>query len=261
MIFSTVCKYSRTPLKVLILFLFFPYFLVMSAVRNFMAAAIIIWAMRFLLQENVTKRDIIKYIFSIIIAAQFHSVSFFYLLFILTVIDEKKIRMLSNIFFVGGVITIVLNQYILNIFVALFPKLSVYISSGLHGTRFETKIFLLIYFIAKIIFCNLLLPYIDDTNLAIYKINIFTTCILPLCFINMNFMRIEYNIILFMAIMVFDQYNNLVRVNPLQNITWIKGIYFVYYIISGYILLYLFSYESVVKTILTNNQFFDMVFR
>nr|WP_279289313.1 EpsG family protein [Clostridium algidicarnis] len=88
LITSTIKKYTKNIAFVLAMYFMFPFMLDVVQVRNFMAMAIIVFALRFLIEKK--KWGKAKYIILVVIASTFHYTAFFYLLFLLTEVRNVK---------------------------------------------------------------------------------------------------------------------------------------------------------------------------
>lgn len=258
LITKSVTKYiDKGRNTILILFIFFPYLHIIAALRNYMTFSILIWAIQYLTIK--TPKNIIKYIICIIVASCFHVISLLYLLFIFCYQNENRIKKISICFSIFGFFILATSSKVISLLINTFPKLQIYLSQGFGGTRNTTKIFLFMYFITKIIFC--LYCKIDDdqqTNnrplSVMRKVQLLSLIFFPICVFDMDFMRLEYNILILMSMYMYgyirEKYNEQAEKKKFRFLTLSYGIY---YIISGYILLYLFSSESIVKTIWGNN--------
>ena len=252
--FKAIRKYISKGINIILaLFIYFPYLHLVATLRNFMASVILIFAIQFLIEDN--KKSKYKYCICVIIAACFHIFSISALLFLLCKLPYKRIKNIAMVFSVIGFFVLIFGSEINSVLIKLIPKLSVYILDGMNGTRGVTKVFLFIYFISKCVFC-VSLPVSDkeDRLILIFRnINLILLVFLPLCMYNMNFMRMEYDLFILMAIFV---YKNVAENNDAENKKIITVLFFAYYLLSGYILLYLFSYESIVKNVWENNFIF-----
>lgn len=92
LILSTIYKFTNKCNFVLSVYMIFPFIMDCIQIRNFIAEAIIIYSMRYLLLINAhqsKKRNIIKYVACVITASSFHSVSILYLLYLGLFFKEK----------------------------------------------------------------------------------------------------------------------------------------------------------------------------
>jgi len=72
------------------LFIVYPLVFDIVQYRNFIAYAVCLYGLKYLLKETVTQRDILKYTACVIIGALLHLSSIIYILFLLTVIKSNK---------------------------------------------------------------------------------------------------------------------------------------------------------------------------
>lgn len=80
LIFNTVKKYSSYPNYVLSLYLIYPFINDVIQIRNFIAASIVIFSIRYLIEDR--KGNLLKYASLVFVASLFHVSSLFYLLLI-----------------------------------------------------------------------------------------------------------------------------------------------------------------------------------
>lgn len=263
LITKSVIQYVRNGSSIiLILFIFFPYLHIIAALRNYMAFAIIIWGIQYLTIK--ANKNLIKYLICVIIASSFHVIALCYLIFIMCFLNLKRIKTLSFFFAILGFLLLLSSSTFIPFLIRIIPKLQVYLTLGLNGTRSSTKLFLCIYFISKVVFCL----YCDDENdsrecdsliSVLRKIQFLSLMFFPVCIFDMDFMRLEYNIFVLMSIYVYSYIRGKIEEDGFRKEFRLLTIAFVYYyIIAGYILLYLFSYESIVKTIWQNNLLFQI---
>lgn len=148
---NSIKKYARFPVFVTILYMIYPLLLQSVQIRNALAAAIVIYALRYL-DEN---ERCYKYLFFVFLAGSIHNISLIYFLLVFT---RKKT--VSFVFKISGCIFIFL--YIIIIF-------------------FQNKILSLLYFLLKdervYLYANLneqhlfiksMLPYIIVGGLLLY---------------------------------------------------------------------------------------------
>lgn len=236
----------------LILLLYFPFLHIFAALRNYMSWALIVFSIRYLIYDYKNRK--VKYILCIICASLFHTSSLYCLIFLLADLELNNVYKLSLLFSIVFLILIMFSTRFSEFVSAFNNKLSLYLFNGIQGTRNETKLFLLLYYLAKFFFCVYLNNDISYDNNILRNINMLTITIFPFAITNMNFMRIEYNLILFFSIFVFNTCS-IINTKKTRNC---KILYIIFYLISGYILLYLFSFESVVKTVWMNNKFLEI---
>jgi len=88
LITSTIRRYTKNVAFVLAMYFIFPFMLDVVQVKNFLAMAIVVFALRFLIEKRRMGR--FKYIFFIVLASTFHYVALFYLVFLLKEIWNVK---------------------------------------------------------------------------------------------------------------------------------------------------------------------------
>ena len=112
---STIRKYAKYPAFVLMLYMIYPFALNVSQMRNALATAIVIFALQFILTEDVnsdikiwlfTKNDLLFILF-IFIASGVHTVSLFWILLLVA----KKISLKATIIF-----TLIFNLFFAFVF-------------------------------------------------------------------------------------------------------------------------------------------------
>lgn len=258
MIFISINSYCKEPVKCMGLFLFFPFFHVIVAVRNFMSCAIVIYSMRFLWRDKKQKRNIIYFIIGIFFAALFHTAALFYLIYLSAYFKEKHIYRIVFGILAVSIICFTFGKRLYPLLIKFFPKLEHYLSVGLDGTRFSTKIFLVMFYITCLFFCHALKPYmISKMSHMMQRMLVLNSLIMILSFFDMNFMRLQYNIMVVFSIFVLNTIEEAKQKgaysDSLKNIGYL---YYIFYFVSGFFLLYLYSFESIVLTVLTNNSLF-----
>lgn len=145
----TINRYSRARNFTLILYIIFPFFFDVVQVRNFFAASLIIYSIRFL--EEKSKKNILLFMIFIGTAFLFHTIALVYLLFLLVFIQNKKkmIFLVSSISIFSSVFLLSSIQLLRNSTFALFlmrinPRILWYLSDNLN---FSTRILFVIYII------------------------------------------------------------------------------------------------------------------
>lgn len=95
LISSTIKKYSKTPAFVLVLYLISTFFTNVVQVRSFLAVAVIIYAIRYLVDGG--KRGIITYVIFTFIATSIHFSALFYILFVFCQIINKRVLIIVTL--------------------------------------------------------------------------------------------------------------------------------------------------------------------
>ena len=88
LITSTVRRYTKNVAFILATYFIFPFMLDVVQVRNFMAMAIVVFALRFLIERK--KWGEVKYIILVMFASTIHYIALFYFLFLLTKVRNTK---------------------------------------------------------------------------------------------------------------------------------------------------------------------------
>lgn len=88
LIINTIKRYSNYPNYVLSLYLIYPFINDVIQIRNFLAASIVIFSIRYLIENK--KWNLFKYVLSIFIASSIHVSSLFYLVLILVRFLKSK---------------------------------------------------------------------------------------------------------------------------------------------------------------------------
>ncbi|PKM90622.1 MAG: hypothetical protein CVU85_00245 [Firmicutes bacterium HGW-Firmicutes-10] len=120
LIFITIKKYSSYPNYVLSLYLIYPFINDVIQIRNFIAASIVIFSIRYLLEDK--KGNLLKYALFVFLASLFHISSLFYLVLIL--VKYLKTRHFLNL------ILIVLPTLIILAYTSFYPFLVSRITSN-----------------------------------------------------------------------------------------------------------------------------------
>ncbi|MGV3060936.1 EpsG family protein [Streptococcus hyovaginalis] len=249
LILKSVNKYTDNKAIIsTILFIIFPYFYFIVAQRYFMATAIIIWSIRYLLYDYQYGK--IKFIFCILLAATFHTYSLMALIYLVSTFKNKTINLSLIFILVLSILIIFFKGPIFIPFTHFFPKLSIYL---LDNTRISTKFFLGVYFLLKLLFCELVNKFSYEGNNKLIKINKLSIFTFPLSIISMNFMRIEYSMLVFLSILIFRTNADKLDQKKNTELFVIKLLYIIFYLFFAYFLLYLYSFETVVKMIIENN--------
>lgn len=199
---KTIKRYSDKPAFTLVCYFIYPFLLDVVQVGNFLAYTIVLYCLRYL--EEKSLKNGVKYTVGIIIASQFHILSFIYLIFLLSYISKaKKLVWISII--ITSVLTLGIN---------FLPKLIPYIplinsrssqinyyltyqESYKHGAITYLIILFVIYF-AFLLKSHWLKQrgelIFDDLQLSFVKIFSLAFCFVPFVIINAEFVRLIRNI-------------------------------------------------------------------
>lgn len=112
LIHSTVKKFSKNYNYVYSLYFIFPFFLDVVQIRNFIAMAIFIFSVRYLLDDSIKSK--VKYIFLILIASTIHYTALLYLPMLLIKTNRKNYLIRSVVLFaiIGSLIILGNNKQI-----------------------------------------------------------------------------------------------------------------------------------------------------
>lgn len=261
LITKSIFDYTDKTFLSIVLFIYFPYFFLVVAVRNLMGGAISLFAIRFLMNNKSKRKSRMLYIIFILIAASFHVSSLLYLLFLFVDAGEKRIRRLTITFLIFGALVVTVGQPALNLIYRFIPKLSIYLGNGLSGTRPITKVFLFFYFGLKLLLSEALYGYDQPNKKVLWGINLLTCVVLPFSIFSMNFMRLEYYMVPIFLIFGINAKLSSSRQSDATSFRITKLLFYSFYIVSGYVLLYIFSFDSVVMQVLQNNSLFGGLFK
>ncbi|MDT2782435.1 EpsG family protein [Vagococcus fluvialis] len=244
---------------VLIMFLFFPFFLEVVQIRNYLVLLLVINSIPFLVEKKV-----IKFILLILIASLFHVSALFYLLFLLCYIEQKKLLYIVSL----STLSIVLFQnQILSILVSILPNGEKYLVYN-NSTSISTVIMFVLFFMVNYYLINELsssVYKIDkrynflsdyqkkslDYTLKINTVIIFSFILIT---IDMNFFRIFRNIVIINYTLFANTiYNNKVLKN--QHSLIIQVFFVLFSLLIGLFFLYSTQFNPVVKTILDSIDF------
>lgn len=261
LMYITIRKESKNPALVAILYFLFSFFLDSIQIRHFMASAIVCYGLTYLLKDNCTKKDLIRYLMLNIIAIGFHYMAIFYLLFLLVPkLSSKNLKnTLLKIVLPTFIFSIIINSKIfIKLLTLIIPisKVDAYFLSGdWKVNKIATIIIILIQFIPLIIlwFSK---KYFGNNNTILKKtiiMNILLIIVVPFYFYTVEFGRI------FRGIVIIDYIalTNLINKENKQN-------NLVLLILSILLAVFLFIlliigmgiYDSTVASILGNNIIF-----
>lgn len=201
-IYNSTKYFIKNYSMVIILYLIYPFFIDVIQIRNFMSFAIILFGIRFLLNDSLKSKT--KYIMTILVASSFHLTSLYYLILLLTSI--KSIRNLIYIT-LSIFLIITVSPKILYYLIQHFYFLEKYKAYFVTETRpfmfFLFFIYFLIFLLIAFICNNILVnSSIQDNErykkfgIIVLKIDILLFTSLPLIFLNVNFYRLQRNILI-----------------------------------------------------------------
>lgn len=150
LIANTILKFSAQPTKVLLLYCIFPFFFDIVQIRNFIAMAIVLYAIRYLLVFS--RKNFIKYCACILIAYSFHTVALFYFVFLFAYMkNTKTIFKLSTMLAVCGSVLMLGSVQLIessvfgNILKTINPKALYYMGDNLQS---NTRLLFIVYIIS-----------------------------------------------------------------------------------------------------------------
>lgn len=268
---SSIKKYSNNSTLVLFLYLVYPYLLDVVQIRNFMAMAIMVYGIRFLVSRD--KKSSILYIISIMVASSFHYSALFYLVFLLVRIKKvKKIFAISLFVIISGFLTSsVFSGLILNLL--RLERYQVYFvgSTSLYGKALFVFYFIastiLIYFIYKKIIKikenarNNSMYFISDEQYefadVVMKINILILISYVLVYLDVDFVRIYRNI-LPLNYILFSIIKPKGKFEMNLNVFLHSWFFLAFVVLSSGAFVYYQTFDSVVLEILFNNSFLEI---
>lgn len=123
-----ICDYAKNPLSVLFLYLIYPFFFDVVQLRNFMAEVIILFGIRYLAEFR--KKDVIRFVMCVLLAAMFHKTALFYFVFLLAYVKSyKKVVITSLVISVSGVGVVLIAPSVINKLATIIGN-PVYIDRG-----------------------------------------------------------------------------------------------------------------------------------
>jgi len=201
LISKTIFKYSNNKSLVLGLYFIFPFVFDVIQIRNFMAFAIVIYSLKYLIdKDNI---NIKRYILLILIASMFHSFALIALAFIfLNKFHSSKVKLavfLSILFIViilrNGLLVDLLSKIVNSEKVAAYFVDSRYMP-GLKTSLLSILICLLMYIISYLTYKK---TKNDFSNIT-YQIFILVLVLIPLLFYNATIMRFPREMLLLLYI-------------------------------------------------------------
>lgn len=180
------------------LFLIYPALLDCTQIRFFIAEAIIIWALPFLIEKS--KKGIAIYIISVFIAFTIHSSAILYLIFLMALVFEKLRKVTVGLIVIASLIAILGKSQLIKI-ASIFLnnlRLTRYFYSGNGVGKFGIVAYIatliLIYCIAKNCFYvsqNIKSVRLKKYYAFFFQASILICLVLPLASFDTNFFRIQ----------------------------------------------------------------------
>ena len=215
LISSSIIKYTEKPSLVLVLYMCYPFLLDVAQIRHFMAISIFTFSVRYL--ESYSKKNLIKYIFLIVIAASQQIMAIAFLAYLLVyLIDQKKaakIAIMLTIINMFGCKYILQTSLVQKIF-SLRDKTVDYASGYSNSQLFMYACFYGIL----IILCVFLqkINNVDKTNRSfLYKICMYSTLFIPFLMIDFQYTRLFRGSILVIYIFITQQIYSLKKSDKL----------------------------------------------
>lgn len=270
MIVSTVRKYANNTTGVMCLYFIYPFMLDIVQIRNFMSMCIIIFAIRYLVDNN--RKGYIKYCICVLIASTIHITAIFYMLFLIT-----KIKSYKKLVFVTFAITIsgLLFQTIIPMIVYKFLNNQRYDLYLLSNTSFYAKVLFILYFLVNtfliyyaymtIMNFNKTEPLKEIDNLkrnkiafteVVMKINILVIVSYAFIYIDVDFVRLYRNILPINYIL-FSMIKSNIKITKSVNKLVYNCCCIAFVALSSWAFIFLTTYDSVVYPIFNNNNFFN----
>lgn len=195
---NSIKSYSESPVYVAFLYMIYPCLLQSVQIRNALASAIILYALRFLDEEK--EHGCFKYVLLVLLGASIHKIVLIYLVLVFTKqIKIPNILKLSITIFTSLYLIIVFFQEkILHLLYILLKDDRLYIYAHLSEKHLFIKS-MLPYIIVGILFCYLYnikhgkkqkLENITSLDKMLLKTSILTLSFLPLFLIDGNYFRI-----------------------------------------------------------------------
>lgn len=242
-------KDIKTPL---LLYIIFPFFLDVVQIRNFMAMAITLFSLRFLVRDDW--KGICFYIVGILTASAFHSVALCYLVFIFIHKKYRATLCILSVIFIALLVTI-FSDAVINI--NFIDRMQKYMEKLLQGTRTYTKILFGSFFMFYYIMLKIL--NVKGTNIVenigwskyklVYAISKMMFIFLPVTFFDVDFFRIYRNIIPLFNVAICSQ----IKKQNIANRFFYKTILFIFTIVLFWLFIAAYTFEDVFISILKYN--------
>lgn len=266
LIASTVHKYTNKISAVFCLYFIYPFLLDIVQIRNFMAMAIIIFGIRYLIDNN--KRGVIKYILCVLLASTFHNTAFFYLIFAFVKIkDYKKIITITSF-------AIIIGIFIYNFYPTLITKIVAserYTSYLSLNTKAYTKVLFLLYFLFNIVLIYYFYRVIkkngtdtqnntNDNQITfadvIMKVNILVTVSYVFLLYDVDFVRLFRNILI-LNYLLFEIAKTKIKITKSVSALVYSVMFLVFIVLSSWAFIFFTNYYGVVYPIIHNNSIFN----
>lgn len=233
MIFKTIKKMSWSPSLGAAFFLIFPFIIDVTQFRNFVSYSVVFVAIPYLFEND--RRSLIKYIAIILVASTIHTVSVFYLLFLLSKIKIKNMHVII------GVIAIGVAKETFKMFFANkigTDKLDFLEKPSLIGAVFGSFVVVMNYILIRYVHgkkrydlssAKTMMVKFCSMNTWVYC-NLMFVFIIPFLFDNGNYSRVYRNVAVLNMIFIANAYYIRKSIRLLLLTT-----YYAYFVISTYL--------------------------
>ncbi|MDE6059147.1 MAG: EpsG family protein [Clostridia bacterium] len=258
---STIRYYKVNPNFIVGLYMVYLFFFDTIQLRNCLTQFIILFATRYLFQKSGL--SILKYIGCIIIAGSIHTLSFVYLVLLLTRFSNKKIFYqilfgIATIMFIGCVL---LQPFLPQILTAISQLLNR--GSGYFTTTVRMNCWVVLALHLVTLFplyryrSKISNESAKKTIDIIFKIEIIMGLFLPFSFINSNFNRIFRNVLILDTIGLALLYENSPRKSNSKQISLMA----LFLLIGGWLItdMYRNRNQDIIHAIMEYNLFFNYV--
>lgn len=261
LIHSTVKRYASNFNVVYLMYFIFPFFIDVVQIRNFIMMSILIYSIKYLVDEAP-----LKYFILILLASTFHNTAFIYLTFLLINKDKGKllIRAIVSVSFTISMLMLLNSKqipFINYIIVNGSEKLNIYLETKTNYGFLLYWCLQIISFLIILITKKLYFKYTKElvNNSAknrymnlIYWINIIGFLYYPMYLINSSFLRLIRNILILNYIAFSITYTTIT--DKYERNIYIYSVY-VYVLILFAFLLWPDRFY-IIKVILENNTLF-----
>lgn len=184
----------------LLLYVFFPFALDIVQFRFFMASAIVIYSMKFLEEHKI-----IRYIAAVLLASTQQFTAIFYLLFLLNLLEMKKLKVIVLCGTVGEIILLpFFTSFVMNRMGAAIDHYSDYSSSSYSVYLAILYLFMTVFIVFYDYF---FLENVDHFNEMQKKILYSLFLLIPFVFLNENFTRLYRGVVVLIYCRLFNKMN------------------------------------------------------
>ncbi|MBZ4656143.1 MAG: hypothetical protein JG759_691 [Thermoanaerobacter sp.] len=285
LITSTIRRYTKNVAFVLAMYFIFPFMLDVVQVRNFLAMAIVVFGLRFLIEKK--KWGKVKYIILVLLASTFHYSALFYFIFLLKEVQSTKKLVYFSLFTTSICVVNSYTELIPTLAAKIAPNAKVYawftnrMNLGIFIALFVHAVtFLLVNYAYKRI-KNAQIKYLHENSINsekkysnksflkpnlvefkpfninmnfvnfAYKVNIISSLVFPLYVFNMIFFRLYRNIFIINYILFSLSLFN-VRYDKREKFLYGLLVFFYVILMAAYYIV-IPHYDSVFSAVLQNN--------